>query len=88
MSAWEVTEEDVKQVLDAHGVAFSGDIYDIIDADDVEERVLSYVDFDNQVAGALSEIEDQLIKAEVVSEVKKFNLPDFDEDFKDEWEEE
>lgn len=74
--AWEVTPDDVKQVLDAHGVKFTDEIYDLVYADEVEDTLLNYTDFDNQVAVALSVIEDQLIKAEVISEVKKFPLPE------------
>lgn len=82
--AWEVTAEDVTQVLEAHGVKFTDEIFELVCEDDVEAAVLSYVNFDNQVTAALCEIEDQLIAAEVISEPKKFNAPEDD----DEWEEE
>lgn len=88
--AWEVTNDDIEQVLDKHGVPFTEEIADLVDADEVENAVLSYVNFDNQVQAALCEIEDQLLKQEVIKGEKKFDPPnDPDEwDNEDEFEEE
>lgn len=79
--AWEVTTEDITQVLEAHKLALTDEISEQVSEDDVEAAVLSYVDFDNQVTAALCEIEDQLITAGVIKGEKKFNPPEGD----DEW---
>lgn len=62
--AWEVTVDDVEIVLERHGIKKTeeeiSDIHDGLDCDEVEEVVLSYTDFDDQVDAALDEIERQL----------------------------
>jgi hypothetical protein len=82
--AWEVTEEDITQVLVAHNVTFTDEVSEQVCEDDVEAAVLSYVDFDNQVTAALCEIEDQLIAAGVIKGEKKFNPPEGDDEWEDE----
>ena len=62
--AWEVTVDDVETVLERNGIKKTEQeisvIHDGLDCDEVEEVVLSYTDFDDQVDAALDEIERQL----------------------------
>lgn len=62
--AWEVTVDDVETVLERNGIKKTeqeiSEIHDGLDCDEVEEVVLSYTDFDDQVDAALDEIERQL----------------------------
>jgi hypothetical protein len=81
--AWEVTNEDVGNVLDSHGVEFKtyGEIEelldDTIDTDAIEKGVLTYTDMDDQTASMLSDIEDHLMKADVIPKgEKKFSNPE------------
>jgi len=83
--AWEVTEDDVQQVCEAHKVKYKQEIFDLVDADEVIDKLLNYVSFDAQVDVALCAIEDQLILAKVITGMKKFLMPeDADPDFVDE----
>lgn len=87
--AWEVTQEDIETVLQEHGVAFTEEISEMVDDDEVEDSILHYVSFNAQCDVALSVIEDQLIEAKVISGPKKFLMPeDVDPDFEDECDEE
>ena len=66
-NAWEVTTDDIEQVLDAHGIKDCSidEIFEEMvgsDFDRVEKAVLYYTDFDDQVNSALDEIEDILIE--------------------------
>ncbi len=64
-NAWEVTLEDLENILKKHGIVDDKVIeaaYDMIDGEGVEDAVLHYVSFHDQVAVAQSEIEDQLMK--------------------------
>jgi hypothetical protein len=83
--AWEVTTDDVELVCRQHDVVFTDEIFELIDADEVEKAVLYYVDFDNQVSAALCEIENQLMEAGIIKGEKIHNSPEEDPDFKDEW---
>lgn len=74
--AWEVTQEDIENVLRAHGVQYTDEIGDIVDGDEVEDSILHYVSFNAQCDVALSVIEDQLIEAEVISGPKRFLMPE------------
>jgi len=71
---WEVTEEDVMIVLERHNVIKTADeisvIYDSIDPDEVEEAVMAYIDFDDQVEAALKEIELQLREHGIINSSK------------------
>lgn len=75
-NAWEVTEEDVKTVLDAHkpnrftknpydmgSASITREVFGIIldNADAVEKAALRYDDMDDQQASALDEIENLLV---------------------------
>lgn len=82
--AWEITSEDIKQVLEAHEVEFTDLISDMVSDSEVEDEVLFYCNFDNQVAASLSNIEDQLIEAGVIKLPKMFLPPS--EDDSDDWE--
>lgn len=70
--AWEVTDDDITQVLEAHGLTLTEEIWEEVSGDKVEAAVLSYTDFDEQVNAAFCEIEDQLIEAGFIKNEKKF----------------
>jgi hypothetical protein len=81
--AWEVTNEDVGNVLDAHDAYKTyGEIEelldnDTIDSDAIEKGVLRYTDMDDQTSSMLSDIEDHLMKADVIPKgEKKFSNPE------------
>lgn len=74
--AWEVTADDVELVLEAHNVKFTDDIFELVDDYEVENVVLEYTDFDDQVSAALCEIEDQLITAKIITAPKEFTMYD------------
>jgi len=61
MSAWEITTDDVRVVLNAHGVTQDeNQWYDKLDCDEIEKSVLDHTNFDQQCDQALSDVEDQL----------------------------
>ena len=78
--AWEITPEDIKQVLEPHGVKFTSLISDMVDDTEVEEAVLNWCNFNNQVDASLCNIEDQLIDAGVITGEKQFESPSEDDD--------
>lgn len=80
--AWEISSEDITEVLEAHDLKFSLEISDLVDDGEVEDAVLDYLDFDNQVIASYCNIEDQLIAMDVITGPKKFPL-DIDEDAED-----
>lgn len=74
--AWEVTEEDIQTVLDAHNSDINAEeALGAVDPSRIEGAILWYTDFDDQVKAALSEIENSLIEDKVVNGVKKWNAP-------------
>jgi len=81
--AWEITSDDIKQVLEEHGVTFFDHIANMIDGAEVEATVLDYCNFDNQVDASMCNIEDQLIEAGVINGPKKFLEPDDSDDWED-----
>lgn len=83
-TAWEITSDDIKQVLEPHGIEYTYIISDMVDDGEVEDAVLHYCNFDNQVNASLCNIEDQLIAAGVITGPKLFYGPS--EDDADEWE--
>lgn len=73
--AWETTQDDIDSVCDAHDVKCPDALDEgTVDTDAVEEAVLAYTDFDDQVNAAMSEIEDQLIAAGVLPSDKQFRV--------------
>lgn len=76
-NAWEVTQEDIETVLEAHASGVDLDAEEVFDnfyeGDRVEKAVLYYDDFDDQVTAALSEIEDVLIEQGIIEKPKQFN---------------
>jgi len=79
--AWEVTIEDVQNVLTEHGMSDDAeallDLYFGAKPENdarVEKAVLRYSDFDDQVASALDEIEAILLEATVISQ-KRLSAP-------------
>ena len=80
--AWETTTEDLKTVLDAHGVSNSETeledwLDEHIDTDLIEENLLYYTDMEIQTDSMLSDIEDQLMETGVIPKNdKKFTVND------------
>jgi len=83
-SAWETTTEDVRTVLAKHGKNLDDpklvEITDSLDHDAIESAALAAAasenigdDLEKQTAGALSEIEDQLIEDGVIVGPTQFN---------------
>lgn len=81
-NAWEVTDEDINLVCFRHGWGPNSTQADqarnVVDREQVAEAVLHYTDFDTQVTAALSDIEDQLVAAGIVTEPKQFTVVDPD----------
>ncbi len=81
-NAWEVAIDDVENILKEHGIRDDKTIeaaFDMIDGESVEDAVLHYVSFHDQVAVAHSEIEDQLMKLGfILHRSKKFYPPQED----------
>jgi len=75
MSAWEVTDEDIRQVLDRHNVKMTQEEYDAfcesIDFDEITGNVLRFVNFDNQVESMLDDIEDALVEKGFIKKENK-----------------
>lgn len=63
-NAWEVTIDDLSTVLNTHGIHVNQkrleEIFELLDYDSIEDGVLYYTDFDDQVASGLADIEAQL----------------------------
>lgn len=82
-NAWEITNDDVYNVLSAHNMADSVDdkivesAHDMItdEADRIEQAVLAYTEMEDQTDAALSEIEDILIEQKIIEGDKKFYAP-------------
>lgn len=76
--AWEVTEEDVENVLASHELKVSAKkIFDEIvsdEADRIEDAVLYYDGFEDQVNASYSEIEDILIENKIIKGKKKYRV--------------
>lgn len=70
MSAWETTQDDVKQVLKAHKIRVSDErlkeIHDSIDHDKIEDNVLRFYNMEAQTDSMLEDIEDQLMESGVI----------------------
>ena len=85
MSAgWEVTNDDVATVLNAHGITYTDErldeIADMLDVDAIEDGVYFYTSIEAQTDSALCDIEDQLIEAGVITGDKKFENPEDDDE--------
>ena len=79
--AWEVTTEDVQNVLAVHGMSDDAEalfeLHFVANTENVarvEKAVLHYSDFDDQGSSAVDEIETILLEAAVVTE-KRFSAP-------------
>ncbi len=95
--AWEVTKDDVQTVLDRHGCKASAETLldeHFVGDGRVEDAVLYFVNFELQCDVALSEIEDVLMEAGVITGQKKFtydeadNIWDGEDDFDDDLDDE
>ena len=80
--AWEITEDDVMNVLRAHGiraddprVASAQEIADV-EADTITEGLLSYADMDDQTASMLSDLETAFREAGILGDRVRFPQPD------------
>lgn len=80
-NVWETTTDDVKTVLETHGITVSedrlNDIHSELDHDAIEGAVLDWNSMDNQTAAMLESIESQLIDCEVIlNGERKFLMED------------
>jgi len=80
--AWEVTNDDIINVLSKHGHTedeidqmFDNDIDTLMDYSEIEETILHYTDIDDQTECSYSEIEDILIAEGIIGESKLFHRP-------------
>ncbi len=68
--AWETTEDDVAQVLTAHGIRKTpeelSEIHGNLDHDQIESIVLTACNMDDQVQLMLNDIEEQLMEDGVI----------------------
>lgn len=94
--AWETTQDDVKTVLDRHGVTVTderlSELHDGLDHEGIEDGLLHYTNMDDQTNSMLSDIEDALMEDGVIpkgdklfndtdsGEVESDDLDDEDED--------
>lgn len=79
-SAWETTPEDVGIVLSRHGIHVTDeeldDIHDQLDFDAIEDGVLYYTDFGDQVDSMLDDVETQLMELGYLpTKEKKYHAP-------------
>jgi hypothetical protein len=80
-NAWDMTNDDINHVLHAHDTSVSileNDVdfsTDDLEYNEIEDAILSYTDFDDQIDCMHSEIEDQLIKMDMIEGPKLFNRP-------------
>jgi hypothetical protein len=78
--SWEPTTEDIQTVAKAHGVNLSDEqadkLLEDLDVDSIEEGVLYYVNFDDQVESANADIEKFLIEQGVVEGDPKYSSPE------------
>ncbi len=98
MSAWEITEEDVRNVLDAHNIEYTTerilDYLDELDVDEIVENLMSFSNFDTQVDSMMYDIENFLITKGIVKEEDRtFQEPEendedyFDDEDDEDWDE-
>ncbi|MCK9435057.1 MAG: hypothetical protein M0R32_09640 [Candidatus Cloacimonetes bacterium] len=75
--AWNVTAEDIAEILEAHeSTADSVKIFEgFKDELRVEKAVLWYSDYSSQVDAAKDELEDILIEQGVIEKPKRFSAP-------------
>ena len=76
--AWEVSFQDVANILHGHGIKKSAtkiaSIVSCLDTDEIEDVVLDYTDMDDQTNASYSEIEDRLME---MGEIPKENEKKF-----------
>lgn len=78
--AWQTTDEDIRNVLEEHGIQVSSgeavDIYDQLNHNVLEQAIMEYMEMDQQTQAAYNEIENQLIKLGIIPQgEKKFKAP-------------
>ena len=77
--AWNVTVDDVEEILEAHDSSSDADdVFDNFTEDlrlRVEKAVAWYSEYPDQVAAAKDEIEDILIEQKVLEKPKFFSTP-------------
>ena len=73
---WQTTPEDVQTVLAAHDFILDDDqveeLFAGLDCGAVEKAVLHYTDFDDQIRAMHNEIQNYLIKRDIINGAKKF----------------
>jgi hypothetical protein len=81
MNEWEITEDDIDHVLEAHDSSLMYLMDDVdfnmfdLELDDIVESILHYTEFEDQVSCMHSAIEDQLIEGSFIEGPKQFNCP-------------
>lgn len=78
--AFEVTNDDLDNVLNAHGATMDDDAKDelLVENDDrLEKAALVYTEMDDQTSSILDELENILIEDKILPKdtVKKFSAP-------------
>lgn len=72
MNPWEVTIDDLINILDCHGIELSDEqlnkVHDNLNHAMIEDAALSDTDFDKQVEYAQKEIERQLKENKIIPE--------------------
>jgi len=70
MLSWETTNDDLKTVLERHGIIVNKErleeIGDLLNADDIAQAAICGDDIDEQTNYAYGEIESQLIEAKIL----------------------
>ncbi len=77
--AWEVTDDDIANVLRQHGQLTDENLQqasDLVDheSDRVEKAALNYLEMEEQTDASYSEIEDILIENKLLSGPKKYQV--------------
>ena len=70
MAPWEITDEDIKDVISKHGLPCDVQAINLarefLNEDAIANGVLYFTDMDDQIQSALEDIETQLIEAGII----------------------
>lgn len=91
MSAWEITEDDVRNVLDAHNIEYTSeqisDYLDELDHEEIIENLMTFSNFDTQTDSMMYDIESYFVSKGIVKEDDRMFLEpeeNYDDDYYDE----
>lgn len=80
MNAWEITLEDVQNVLRSHGVELPNkrieEIHEELNHEEIIDALLHYDDLEQQTQSMLDDIENYLFEAGIVTGEKQFCMED------------